>query len=132
MKQPTSRDRRVALLVNEIRRVHAENFGVYGAREVWLPLRREGFPVARCAVERLDASAPRPASISAGAQYRRELAAGKTRAEAMNWLPAGHALGPRGCPLLKVAPSGADVGHAHSGRCVAGARRPNKVGPFGA
>jgi hypothetical protein len=31
VKQPTSRDRRVALLVNEIRRVHAENFGVYGA-----------------------------------------------------------------------------------------------------
>ena len=68
MKQPTSRDRRVALLVNEIRRVHAENFGVYVAREVWLQLRREGFPVARCTVERLDASAPKSASIFAGAR----------------------------------------------------------------
>jgi putative transposase len=42
-----------AMLVNEIRRVHAANFGVYGARKVWLQLRREGFPVARCTVERL-------------------------------------------------------------------------------
>jgi putative transposase len=34
-------------------RVHAENFGVYGARKVWRQLRREGFEVARCTVERL-------------------------------------------------------------------------------
>jgi putative transposase len=26
---------------------------VYGARKVWLPLNREGIPVARCTVERL-------------------------------------------------------------------------------
>ena len=38
---------------NEIARVHAANFGVYGARKVWLPLNREGIPVARCTVERL-------------------------------------------------------------------------------
>ena len=37
----------------EIARVHAENFGVYGARKVWRQLRREGFEVARCTVERL-------------------------------------------------------------------------------
>ena len=30
----------------EIARVHAENFGVYGARKVWRQLRREGFEVA--------------------------------------------------------------------------------------
>ena len=53
MKQPTGRDRRDAMLVNEIRRVHADNFGVYGARKVWLQLRRDGLPVARCTVERL-------------------------------------------------------------------------------
>jgi putative transposase len=33
--------------------VHADNFGVYGARKVWLALNREGIPVARCTVERL-------------------------------------------------------------------------------
>ena len=40
-------------LAAEIARVHAENFGVYGARKVWLQLNREGIPVARCTVERL-------------------------------------------------------------------------------
>lgn len=44
---------REALLINEIRRVHAANYGVYGARKVWLTLNREGTPVARCTVERL-------------------------------------------------------------------------------
>jgi transposase InsO family protein len=33
--------------------VHAENFGVYGARKVWRQLNREGTQVARCTVERL-------------------------------------------------------------------------------
>ena len=37
----------------EIRRVHAEQFGVYGARKVWRQLHREGIAVARCTVERL-------------------------------------------------------------------------------
>ena len=45
--------RRDAELRVEIARVHAENFGVYGARKVWWQLRREGFEVARCTVERL-------------------------------------------------------------------------------
>ena len=52
-KQPTDRDRRDAALINRIRRVHADNYGVYGARKVWLTLNREGVPVARCTVERL-------------------------------------------------------------------------------
>jgi len=34
-------------------RVFAENFAVYGARKVWRQLKREGFDVARCTVERL-------------------------------------------------------------------------------
>jgi putative transposase len=33
--------------------VHADNYGVYGARKVWLQLHRENIPVARCTVERL-------------------------------------------------------------------------------
>jgi putative transposase len=37
----------------EIVRVHAANYGVYGARKVWLALNREGIAVARCTVERL-------------------------------------------------------------------------------
>jgi putative transposase len=40
-------------LSKEIRRVYDENFQVYGARKVWRQLRREGFAVARCTVERL-------------------------------------------------------------------------------
>jgi putative transposase len=36
-----------------IARVHGENYGVYGARKVWLALNREGVAVARCTVERL-------------------------------------------------------------------------------
>jgi putative transposase len=36
-----------------IARVHAENYGVYGPRKVWLQLNREGITVARCTVERL-------------------------------------------------------------------------------
>src|SRR5829696_8139671 len=37
----------------EIARVHAEQFGVYGARKVWRQLHREGIAVARCTIERL-------------------------------------------------------------------------------
>jgi putative transposase len=33
--------------------VHQANYGVYGARKVWLALNRERTPVARCTVERL-------------------------------------------------------------------------------
>ena len=67
----------------EIARVHAEHFGVYGARKVWRQLHREGIGVARCTVERLmgelglegvrrgkprrittpDGAAPRPADL---------------------------------------------------------------------
>ncbi len=52
-KSPTGGERRDALLLNEICRVHAANYGVCGARKVWLALNREGIAVARCTVERL-------------------------------------------------------------------------------
>jgi transposase InsO family protein len=45
--------KRDAVLKPEIQRVFDENFGVYGVRKVWLQLKREGFDVARCTVERL-------------------------------------------------------------------------------
>jgi len=47
------RARQDLLLMAQIRRVHADNFGVYGARKVWRQLAREGTAVARCTVERL-------------------------------------------------------------------------------
>jgi putative transposase len=37
----------------EVRRVFEENFAVYGVRNVWRQLRREGVDVARCTVARL-------------------------------------------------------------------------------
>ena len=40
-------------LLADIRRVHHDNYGVYGARKVWIALNREGLRVARCTVERL-------------------------------------------------------------------------------
>ena len=54
LKRPASaRAVRDVDLAAEIRRVHGENYGVYGARKVWRQLHREGTPVARCTVERL-------------------------------------------------------------------------------
>jgi putative transposase len=78
-----ARARRDDELKPEIVRVHAENFGVYGADKVWAQLNREGHRVARCTVERLmrqlglrgavrgkpkrtttpDVTAPRPADL---------------------------------------------------------------------
>jgi transposase InsO family protein len=48
-----ARVRRDRALITEIRRVHEENFRVYGARKVWRQLGREGQVVARCTIERL-------------------------------------------------------------------------------
>ena len=52
-RKPSRRARRDDELKALIARVHEGNFGVYGARKVWLALRREGVDVARCTVERL-------------------------------------------------------------------------------
>jgi transposase InsO family protein len=49
----SSRARQDLVLMEQIRRVHEANFGVYGARKVWRQLGREGVAVARCTVERL-------------------------------------------------------------------------------
>jgi putative transposase len=82
-RPPSARARRDEVLKAEIARVHAEHFGVYGARKVWRQLHREGICVARCTVERLmgelglrgvrrgkprrtttpDVGAPRPADL---------------------------------------------------------------------
>jgi putative transposase len=52
-RPPSARRRRDQELKVEIRRVHDEHFGVYGARKVWRQLHREAIAVARCTVERL-------------------------------------------------------------------------------
>ncbi len=41
-KKPTPRQVRDQALKSEVARVHAANYGVYGARKVWLQLNREG------------------------------------------------------------------------------------------
>jgi putative transposase len=82
-RAPSRRQMRDETLKAQIARVHDANYGVYGARKVWLALNREGLAVARCTVERLmaelgltgavrgktkrttiaDLSAPRPADL---------------------------------------------------------------------
>jgi len=52
-RAPSARALRDADLRSHIARVHAEHFGVYGARKVWRQLRREGIGAARCTVQRL-------------------------------------------------------------------------------
>jgi putative transposase len=52
-REPSRRQSRDEALKAKIAQVHAANYGVYGARKVWLALNRRGIPVARCTVERL-------------------------------------------------------------------------------
>jgi putative transposase len=52
-RRVAGRELREERLMLAICRVHHANYGVYGARKVWLALNREGIPVARCTVERL-------------------------------------------------------------------------------
>ena len=52
-RAPSPRGRRDEQLKRAITRIHQDNYGVYGARKVWLALNRQGIPVARCTVERL-------------------------------------------------------------------------------
>jgi putative transposase len=52
-RPPSARAIRDQRLKVQIRRVHVENLGVYGADKVWRQLNREGISVARCTVERL-------------------------------------------------------------------------------
>jgi len=49
----SARAQRDQMLKPEVVRVFAENFAVYGVRKVWRQMRREGYDIARCTVERL-------------------------------------------------------------------------------
>jgi putative transposase len=50
---PAARTVTDAGLLEVIRRVHADNYRVYGVRKIWAVLRQQGHRVARCTVERL-------------------------------------------------------------------------------
>lgn len=52
-RPPSARSRRDEYLTEEIRRIHTDNYGVYGARKIHAALVREDVTVARCTVERL-------------------------------------------------------------------------------
>ncbi len=53
LSKASARRRRDAELRPEIQRVWDDNYQVYGVRKAWHQLKREGFEVARCTVERL-------------------------------------------------------------------------------
>ncbi|ARF61554.1 hypothetical protein B1H20_09135 [Streptomyces violaceoruber] len=52
-RPPSPRSLRDEELTEHIRHIHADNYGVYGARKIHAALVREGVDVARCTVERL-------------------------------------------------------------------------------
>ena len=52
-RQPAARTLEDRRLLSEIRRVHDQSRGLYGARKVWWQLKRDGIAAPRCAVERL-------------------------------------------------------------------------------
>jgi putative transposase len=52
-RPPSAREQRDATLKAAIQRIWTEHFGVYGADKIWAQLKREGYRVARCTVERL-------------------------------------------------------------------------------
>ena len=52
-RPPSARSVSDAARTVEVERVHRANYGVYGARKVHAQLRREGYRMARCTVERL-------------------------------------------------------------------------------
>jgi transposase InsO family protein len=64
------RIRRDDALKPEILQVFIENFQVYGAREVWRQLKREGFDIARCTVSTL-MKAMRLKGVICGKRHRR-------------------------------------------------------------
>jgi hypothetical protein len=52
-RAPSARSVSDAATTTLIKRVHKDNYSVYGARKVHAELRRQGHPVARCTVQRL-------------------------------------------------------------------------------
>lgn len=95
-RPPSRRAIRDEEMLVHIQRVHAENFGVYGAKKLHAQLRREGISVARCTIERLMRSAglrgvnrakgPRTTTPSSGPDTRPDLVERDFTATAPNQL----------------------------------------------
>lgn len=49
----SDRIKRDAMLKPELDRVWKDNYSIYGARKLWYAMKREGYDIARCTVERL-------------------------------------------------------------------------------
>ena len=77
-----------------------DDYGIYGARKVWLALNREGTPVARCTVERLMrelglAAFDNALAKSVGISYHRQNAASPSLARQQPEFPDSPGRTPR-------------------------------------
>jgi len=80
-RPPSARVVRDGALTAEIVRIHADNYSVYGVRKMWRELRRQGWQVARCTVERLMRAAGLVGAHRGGRKIRTTIAdAGHERA----------------------------------------------------
>lgn len=52
-RPPSKRELEDRRLLELIRQIHTENYGVYGVRRMWKQLHRQGLRIGRCRVERL-------------------------------------------------------------------------------
>src|SRR5699024_8623150 len=53
IRPPSARSLRDEMLVEEVRRIHQENYSVYGVRKMWHAMRHAGWDVGRDQVARL-------------------------------------------------------------------------------
>lgn len=73
-RRPSARTLHDRAILTEIRRVHKDSLGNYGARKVWLQMRREGFCEPRCRIERLMRADGLSGAIRGGKKRRTTIA----------------------------------------------------------
>src|SRR5207244_10619951 len=88
----STREQRDDVLKPEILRVFNENFEVYGVRKIWRQMRREGFSVARCTIERLMRDLGLQGVIRG--KPKRTRSAPRGRQPSVSRHPAEHSTGP--------------------------------------
>lgn len=93
----SARARRDIGMCEQIRRVHEASFGLYGSRQVWHPLRREGFDVAKRRIERL-MRAMRLAGIRRGKKTVKTVSNPKAPCP-LDRVNRGVSRGPAECPV---------------------------------
>ena len=103
-------------LLGEIRRVHKENLGVYGARKVWWQLQREGIETARCTVERLMGKDGLQGAVR-GKKLRTTISTGNQPAHRTSWTVTSKRPLRTGCgsPISRMCRRG-------RGRCMSRSR----------